>query len=81
MLAMQMLRRGDEHGVDGFVFEHEPVIKVGLDAGDARFGQFQLRGVDVRDGDEFGIGAIDRFLCDLGAAVAIANDGHTDRAH
>ena len=30
MLAMQVLRRGDQHRVDALVFEQVPVIQVGL---------------------------------------------------
>ena len=64
VLAVQMLRRRDQHRIDRLVLQQIAVIEVGL-----RVRRDLLRGleaarVDVGEGDELGVRAGDRFMHD-----------------
>ena len=78
MLAVQVLRGGDEDGVDGLVVQQVAVVEVGLDVGDDALHRLQALGVDVGRAHELGIGAGHRLAQDLEAAVAGADDAQAD---
>ena len=78
MLAMEMLRRGDQDGVDGFVVEQIAVVEIGLGVGRNQFGVFETLGIDIGEGDELGVGAGDGGFNVLHAAVAGADDAEAD---
>jgi len=80
MLTMQMLRRGDQNRVEILVFEHEAVIDEGLDRGRDGLGSLALFGIDVADGGEFGVGAVEGIAHNLLAARAVADDAETNFA-
>ena len=70
MLAMQMLRRGDQDGVDALVVEQIAVVEVSLGVRRDLLGVFEALGIDVGEGHEIGVGAGHRLPHDLHAAVA-----------
>ncbi len=78
VLAMQVLRRGDEHRVDALVVQQVAVIEISLGAGRDGARVFQALGVDVGDAHEFGIGTGQRLAHDLRAAVAGADDAEAN---
>ncbi len=78
VLAMEVLRGGDEDGVDALVVEQAAVIEIGGGAGDELLGVFEAAGVDVGEGDEIDIGAAQRPAGDLRAAVANADDARAN---
>ncbi len=51
VLGVQVLRRGDQHGIHGLVFEQAPVVEVGLDAGSDLLDLLQAARVDVGGAD------------------------------
>jgi len=55
VLAVQVLRRGDEHRVDGRVVEEGAVVRVGLGVGREALGLLEAAGVDVGESREFGV--------------------------
>ena len=75
---MQVLRRGDQDGIDVLVFEQPPVVEVRLGAGSDVADLLQPARVDVGDADAFGVGAGQRLAQNLRAAVAGADDAQAD---
>jgi hypothetical protein len=65
VLAMQMLRRGDQHGVDGFVVQQVAVIEVRLGVRARWPARLPGGGVDVGDARDFGVraGHASRMIC------------------
>ena len=47
VLAVQVLRRGDQDRVDALVVEHLPVVDEGFDAGELSFRVFELLRIDI----------------------------------
>ena len=78
MLAMQMLRGGDQYRVDALIVQQVPVIQVRLRRRRNGPCVFQALGVDVRNTHEFGVGAGYRLAHDLRAAIAGADDAETN---
>ncbi len=78
VLAVQVLRGGDEDGVDVLVVEQVAVVEVGLGVGRDRLDVFEAPGVDVGGADAFHVVAGERLLQDLGAAGAGADDAEAD---
>jgi hypothetical protein len=60
MLAMQMLRRGDEDRVDALVVQKVAVVEIGLGRGRRLERGFETLCVDIGEGNELGVGAGDR---------------------
>ena len=56
MLGVEMLRRGDQHGVDGFIVEQVAVIEIGFGVGNDLLGVVQALGVDIGERNDLGIG-------------------------
>ncbi len=84
VLAVQVLRGGDEDGVDFLVLEHAAVIEVRFGSGGDGFDSLQGLGVDVGGGHAVDVGERDGLLEDLPSAVAGSDDGEADpfvRAH
>ena len=65
VLAMQVLRRGDQDGVDGLVVEQVAVVEIRLGVGRDLLHIFQPAGVDVGGADAFHIRAGQRLAQDL----------------
>src|SRR6185369_16719775 len=65
VLAVQVLRRGDQDGVDGLVVEQVAVVEVGLGVGRDLLHFFQAAGVDVGGADAFDVRAGHRLAQDL----------------
>jgi len=78
MLAMQVLRRGDQHRVQVFFFEHQAVIDERLDRGRYQLGFLALLGVDIAHGRKLGVRAVERVPHDVLAARAVADNSKTD---
>src|SRR5581483_2842828 len=78
MFAVQMLRRGDDHGVDAAIFEQVPVIEVRAGLRCNLLGTLQALGVDIGDACELGIGTRKGFAHQHGAAVARTDDPKPD---
>ena len=78
MLAMQMLGRGNQHGVDALVFQQMAVVKIRFGVGRkfARF--FQASGVDVGRAYDFGIGTAKRETHQLLSSRSRANDAEAN---
>jgi hypothetical protein len=57
VFAMQVLRSGDDNGVDSFIVEQAAMVEIGGGVGDQAFGVFQAFGVDIGEGYEIEIGA------------------------
>ena len=70
MLAMQMLRSGDQNRVDAFVVEQIAVVEISLGVRRDLFRIFQALSVDIGEGHELGVRAGDGGLDVLHAAVA-----------
>ena len=77
-LGVQVLRRGDQDGVDILVLQQAAIVEVGLGVGRDAFHVFQAAGVDVGRADAFGVGAGDRLAENLGAAGAGSDDADAD---
>src|ERR1051325_10864226 len=78
MLGVQVLRRGDDHGVDGFVVEQASMVEIRRSRGDQALRALKLLGVDVAERDDFRAGAHRAVMESLGAAIAKANEADTD---
>ncbi len=78
VLAVQVLRGGDQDGVDGLVVEQVAVVEIGLGSGHDLLRVFQALGVDVGESQEFGIGAIDYFADQGHATIARADDAEAN---
>ncbi len=74
MLAMQVLRRGDQNCVDAFVIEKAAMIEISVGAGNEGLGVFEAARVYVGEGDEIDVGAAQRRAGDFRAAVANTDD-------
>ena len=80
VFRVQMLRRGDQDGVDGFIVEQVAVIKKRLRAGHGFLGFLEALGIDVGEGGHFRVGAGDGFAHQLHAAIARADQAQADAA-
>ena len=78
VLGMEVLRCGDEDGVDVAVVEQAAVVEVGLGAGRDSLDVFQAAGIDVGGADAFHVLAGEGLLKDLGAAGAGTDDAEAD---
>src|SRR5262249_15237199 len=78
VLAVEVLRGGDQDGVDILVFKKTTMIQIRFGVGRDRFGGFEGFGVDVGDTDAFDIGGRDRLLKNFPAAVAGSDDADAD---
>ena len=78
VLAVQVLRGGDQDGVDVLVFQQVAIVEVGLGVGRDLLDIFQAAGVDVGSADAFHVLAGERLLEDLGAAGAGTDDAEAD---
>ena len=76
--GVQMLRRGDQDGIERRIVEHLPVIRVCLRAGCELRRVGEAAGVDIGEGGEFGIGTGDGLARELRAAVADADDADAE---
>ena len=76
--GVQMLRGGDQYGIDILVLQQAAIVKVGFGVGRNAFHVFQAAGVDVGRADAFGVGAGDRLAENLGAAGAGSDDADAD---
>src|ERR1022692_1098374 len=74
VLAMQVLRRGDEDRVDALVVQQVAVVEIGLGGGRDGARVVQALSVDVRDAGEFRVGTCQRLAHELCAAIAGADD-------
>ena len=75
---MQVLRRGDQHGVDRLVVEQLAIVAVGRRPRRDRLGLVEPPGVDVGDRRRLDVRAADRGLQDLLAAPAGADQAEPD---
>jgi hypothetical protein len=78
VLAVQVLGRGDQDGINRFILEQVAVIEVGLGVWCDLFGVFQPASVDIGERDELGIRARHRFPHDLHPAIAGSDDPEPD---
>ena len=78
LLRVKMLRRRDDHGVDGRIVQQTPVIAMDRRAGRNRRGRLQALGIDVGKSRDFGVGAGPDMIDQLHAAIARADDADAD---
>ena len=78
VLAVQVLRGGDEDGVQVLVVEQAMVVQVGPGAGRDRLHGLERLGVHVGGAHTFHVGQGDSLLEDLAAAIANADDADAD---
>src|ERR1039458_3120770 len=78
VLGVEVLRGGDEHGVDVAVVQQAAVVEVGLGEGRDLPDIFQAAGIDVGGADAFHVLAGEGLLKDLGAAGTGADDAEAD---
>ena len=78
MLGVQMLRRGDQNGVDRFVVQQVARIEISLRGGDRLPGFIQPFRKNIGERDDFSIGTGDGFAHQLHAAVAGADEAEAD---
>ena len=76
--GMQVLRRRDEHGVDGFVVEQMAVIEISLGVGRDLLDLFEPVRVNIGRAHAFDTGQRNGLAKDLRAAVARADDAEAD---
>ena len=74
VLGVEMLRGGDEDGVDGRIFEQVAIVEMLAGGGCDGTRLFQAAGIDVGHAGAFGVGTGERFAQELGAAGARADD-------
>ena len=75
MLAMQMLRRGDQHRVDRFVIQQPPIVVIRRGRREpAFFASSRRRRVNVGESREIDAGQGNGFPHQLRAAIAGADD-------
>ena len=74
VLAMQMLRRRDQHGIDRFVVEKPAIVVIRRGVWNEFFRILQASRVDVRKSDEFDSRLREGFSHELGAAVTWTDD-------
>ena len=65
MLAVQVLRGGDQDGIDVLIVQQAAIVQVGLGVGRDLLDVFQAAGVDVGGADAFDVGAGERLAKDL----------------
>ncbi len=73
-----MLRRGDDHRVDGGIFEETAGIRISSGVWCEVQSFFEPAGIDVGEGYEFSVWAGGGFTGELSAAVADADDADAD---
>ena len=78
MLAMQVLRRGDQHGVDGFVVQQPAMIQIAGGIRGKLLGILQPARIDIGECGKIDVGALERPARNLGSTVANADDSHAD---
>ena len=78
VLAMQVLRGGDQHRVDVLVVQQVAIVEVSLGVGRDLLDVFQAARVDVGGADAFHVLAGQRLLQDFGAAGAGTDDAEAD---
>src|SRR5439155_24296065 len=74
MLAMQMLRRRDQHRVDALILEKIPVVKISLRIGRDFLRILEPLGIDIGEPDELGVRTSYRLAHDLHPPVARPDD-------
>ena len=75
---MQVLRRGNQYCIDGFVIKQSAEILVGFDAGDNRFHGIELSRINVCHGHALNVWAFQRSLEDLRAATTRSDQSNTN---
>src|SRR5262245_4031912 len=78
VLAVEVLRGGDQDGVDVLILQESTMIQVRFGVGRDRFGSFEGFGIDIGDTDAFNIGSRDRLLENFTAAIARSDDADAD---
>ena len=78
MLAMQMLRRGDDDGVDGLVLQKPAMIAVGGRGWDAVSGVVQALGVDIGECGDLDVGTGQSLVQEFAAALSSADQADAD---
>src|ERR1017187_4515444 len=78
VLRVEVLRGGDEDGVDVAVVQQAAVVEVGLGVGRYLADILQAAGIDVGGADAFHVLAVERLLEDFGTAGAGADDAEAD---
>ena len=78
VLAVEVLRRGDQHGVERFVFEKIAMIEIRFSVWGKLLGGFQARRVDVGEGRNFDIRTSYGVARNFRAAGAYADDPDAD---
>ncbi len=78
MLAVQVLRGGDQDRVDVLILEQAAIVEVGLGVGGDLLDVFQAARIDIGGGDAFHVFAGERGLQDFGAAGARPDDADAD---
>jgi hypothetical protein len=76
VLAVQVLRRGDDDRIDRLVFEQAPVVHVRGRCRDDLLGCLQTLGIDIAESSELDTGCRDGPANQLEAAIAGADDTH-----
>src|ERR1019366_7614069 len=78
VFGVEVLRGGDEDGIDVAVVQQAAVVEVGLGVGRDLPDIFEAAGIDVGGGDAFHVLAVERLLEDFGAAGAGTDDAEAD---
>src|SRR5206468_9988878 len=78
VLAMQVLRRGNQDGINGRVFQQVPVVQVGLRLRRDRGALLETFGIDVGETGELRVGALERGSDQRFTARSIADDAEPD---
>jgi hypothetical protein len=78
MLAVQVLRRGDDNGVDRLVVQQTAVIQICGRGRHQPLGVVEPLGVNIGESNEVDVRAVQRPVNQLSAAVAHTDDAHAD---